>query len=97
MVEKSTWQDVILKANFNNILTSGMAIGKNNENSLILSTGLSIVTSIIYNENQHTFLVESVEIAIVLKDKKTYTYHIPVIQTEHTPLNKLMNTFYIMY
>lgn len=51
----------------------------------------SIVTST-NNKNQHTYLVESDKIVFALKDiKQTYACHIPVIQTEHSQLNILID------
>lgn len=57
----------------------------------------SIVTST-NNKNQHTYLVESDKIVFALKYiKQTYTCHIPVIQTEHSQLNILIDPLFFSY
>lgn len=57
----------------------------------------SIVTSN-NNKNQHTYLVESDKIVFALKDiKQTYACHIPVIQTEHSQLNILIDPLFFSH
>jgi len=57
----------------------------------------SIVTSN-NNKNQHTYLVESDKIVFALKNiKQTYACHIPVIQTEHSQLNILIDPLFFSH